>query len=142
MSCVDYLMSKADDLIFKFYSSGLWAELYSIVNLGLAKSLEVLITIFKTGHHSPFQTLLQVVRQMRPRQQEELNWLEVQLLAIKKTTKHIQTHIHTHTQTTNKKNQYNMALKGQNITFKYMLLSMYKDIKKSQISVFNFKNRH
>ena len=35
-----------------------------------------------------------------------------------------------------------MALKGQNITFKYMLLSMYKDIKKSQISVFNFKNRH
>ena len=107
MSCVDYLMSKADDLIFKFYSSGLWAELYSIVNLGLAKSLEVLITIFKTGHHSPFQTLLQVVRQMRPRQQEELNWLEVQLLAIKKTTKHIQTHtyIHTHTHTNNKQKE-------------------------------------
>lgn len=110
----------------------------------MAKSLEVLITIFKTGHHSPLQTLLQVVRQMEPRQQEELNWLEVQLLAIKKTTEHIQTHtyIHTHTQTTNKKNQYNMALKGQNITFKCMLLSMCKDIKKSQISVFNFKNRH
>lgn len=105
MSCVDYLMSKADDLIFKFYSSGLWGELYSIVNLGLAKSLEVLITIFKTGHHSPFQTLLQVVRQMGPRQQEELNWLEVQLLAIKKTTKHTETRTYIHTHTNNKQKE-------------------------------------
>ena len=39
MSCVDYLMSKADDLIFKFYSSALWEELYSIVNLGFGKVL-------------------------------------------------------------------------------------------------------
>ena len=39
MSSVDYLMSKADDLILKFYSTALWGELHSIVNLGFGKVL-------------------------------------------------------------------------------------------------------
>lgn len=53
----------------------------------LAKALEMSITIFSIGRHSPFQTLLPVVQQMGPRQQEELNWSEVQLLATIKNTK-------------------------------------------------------
>lgn len=62
----------------------------------LAKALEMSITIFSIGRHSPFQILLPVVQQMGPLQQEELNWSEVQLLATIKNTKQ------TYTQNNNK----------------------------------------
>lgn len=75
----------------------------------LAKALEMSITIFSIGRHSPFQTLLPVVQQMGPRQQEELNWSEVQLLATIKTQNK-----HTHKTITKEKSQHNLKMRQYN----------------------------
>ena len=101
-------MSKVDDLTFTAFTLLHFGKNYILQLLwDLAKALGVIATIFTTGHRSPFQILLQAVRQMGPPQQEELNWLEVQLLAIKKPTKHAQ--INTHTTTINRNNQYDLV---------------------------------
>lgn len=110
MSCVDYLCLKQMRQLFKFYLTAFWEGLYSMAvffNLGLgnwAKALEMSITLFSAGCHSPFQTLLLAVQQMGPQHQEELNWLEVQLLATKKTTRQ------TYTQSNNQKERTNIIL--------------------------------
>lgn len=84
------LLSKADDNFLSFTS--LHFEKHYIqwqyrLTWDLPKVVEMSFTMFSTGCHSPFQILLLVVQQVGPQHQEELNWLEVQLLATIKTTK-------------------------------------------------------